>query len=149
MKYCNLSGKNKIRNPIGTYYVVDWGGLSDIEKIHDFTHLRRELFGSVDTPVCAVLANPTESHGKTIEHTVIKRNVSTEKKIAFEIDHYDRHLVRHDWAIDEKKQFIWKANLLGGGRLFHLIYRLSLLETLKEFIERRKNNEWIYNSGYV
>ncbi len=118
-----------------------------IEKIFDFTHLRRELFGRVDTPVCTVLANPTESKGNAIEHTVIKRMVSSEKKIAFEIDHYDRHFVRHDWATDEKKQFIWKTNLLGGGRLFHLIYRLTLLENLDTFIKNKK--DWIYSNGYI
>ncbi len=121
-----------------------------IEKIFDFTHLRRKLFGSVDTPVCVVLANPAESKEQKIEHTVIKRISSIEKKIFFEIDHYDRHFVCHDWATDEKKQFIWKTNLLGGGRLFHLIYRLSFLPTLKNFIKRKEkeNNKWIYSSGY-
>lgn len=105
-----------------------------IEQIFDFTHLRRVLFGSVDTPVCAVLADSRESNGNAIEHTVVKRVLSSEKKIAFEIDHYDCHVVPHDWAIDGAKQFIWKTNLLGGGRLFHFIYRLSLLPTLKNFI---------------
>jgi hypothetical protein len=44
VEYCNLSGKNKIRNPIGTYYVVDWGGLSDIEKIYDFLYRDATVF---------------------------------------------------------------------------------------------------------
>jgi len=121
-----------------------------IEKIYDFTHLRRELFGSADTPVCAVLSSSSESNGKEIEHTVIKCTISTEKKIYFEIDHYDRHFVRHDWATDEKKQFIWKTNLLGGGRLFHLIYRLSLLENFDTFIKNKvKERKWIYSNGYI
>lgn len=110
-----------------------------IEKIFDFTHLRRKLFGSVDTPVCAIFTNSTKSQGQKIEHTVIKRITTIEKKIAFEIDHYDRHFICHDWATDEKKQFVWKTNLLGGGRLFHLIYRLSLLPTLKDFIDSKNN----------
>jgi len=129
-----------------------------VEKIFDFTHLREVLFVKknnkyfVDhqkekekkrktgrTPVCAVLASPMKSSGNSIEHTVIKRIVTSEKKIALEIDHYDRHFVRHDWAIDAKKQFIWKTNLLEGGRLFHLIYRLSLLPTLKMFISSKDN----------
>jgi hypothetical protein len=38
VKYCDLSGKNKIRCPSGSYYVIDWGGLSDIEKIYDFLY---------------------------------------------------------------------------------------------------------------
>jgi hypothetical protein len=42
--FANLSGKNKIRCPKGTYYVVDWGGLSDIEKIYDFLYKDSNLF---------------------------------------------------------------------------------------------------------
>ncbi len=42
--YANLSNKNKIRNPKGTYYVVDWGGLSDLEKIHDFLYKDASVF---------------------------------------------------------------------------------------------------------
>jgi hypothetical protein len=38
VEYCGLSGKNKIRNPKGSYYVVDWGGLSDVEKIYEFLY---------------------------------------------------------------------------------------------------------------
>jgi hypothetical protein len=38
VKYCGLSGKNKIRSPKGSYYVVDWGGLSDVEKIYEFLY---------------------------------------------------------------------------------------------------------------
>ena len=61
-----------------------------------------------------------------------------------------RHQVRWDWATNEKMQFVWKTNLLGGGRLFHLIYRLSLLRTFREFINEKEkvNPEWIYEVGY-
>lgn len=44
VKYCDLSGKNKIRTPKGSYYVVDWGGLSDVEKIHDFLYKDANIF---------------------------------------------------------------------------------------------------------
>ncbi|HEY84332.1 MAG TPA: SAM-dependent DNA methyltransferase [Chloroflexi bacterium] len=141
--YNKTKSAQKHRNRIFTKFTI--------EKIFDFTHLREVLFVKKNpkyadnkkktgrTPVCAVLANPTESKEQKIEHTVVKRITATEKKIAFEIDHYDQHFVPHDWATDEKKQFIWKTNLLGGGRLFHLIYRLSLLPTLKDFIASKDN----------
>jgi hypothetical protein len=80
----------------------------------------------------------------------VKRELLGEQKLHFEIDYYDKHRVRWDWAVDEKKQFIWKTNLLGGGRLFHLVYRLSLLETLEQFLEeKKKKNKWLYNVGYI
>jgi type I restriction-modification system DNA methylase subunit len=140
--YDKTNSAQKYRNRLFTKFTI--------AKIFDFTHLRRSLFGSADTPVCAILSNTNGSNGQNIEHIVIKRIASIEKKILFEIDHHDRHFVRHDWAIDEAKQFVWKANLLGDGRLFHLIYRLSLLPTLKDFIssKEKENDEWIYSSGY-
>ncbi len=132
-----------------------------IEKIFDFTHLRKILFikkipkhsdnrRTGNMSVCAVLANPSESKGQAIEHIVVRHITSSENKITVETDHYDRHVVRHDWASDETKQFIWKTDLLGGGRLFHLIDRLSLLENLNSFIENKKkhNDEWIFQDGY-
>ena len=126
-----------------------------ISNIYDFTHLRETLFVKKNetkkrtgrTPVVALIAKNTPSECSSILHTVVKRTTSLEQKVRFEIDDYDRYLVKWDWAVDSTKQFIWKANLLGGGRLFHLIYRLSLLRTLKDYINSNQP-EWLYNSGY-
>lgn len=117
-----------------------------IEKIYDFTHLRRDLFHkTADTPVVAIIAENKPSQQNNIEHIVVKKINSTENKTRFEIDHYDRHVVAWNWAIDETKQFIWKCNLLGGGRLFHLIYRLSLVRCLNDIIQPN----WKFNIGYI
>ena len=131
------------RNQIFTNY--------SISKIFDFTHLRRDLFrGLADTPVTALIATNKPSEHEPIEHIIVKRCVSSEKKIRFEIDYYDNNLVRWDWAIDENKNFIWKTNLLGGGRLFHLIYRLNTLQNLGAYIdEKKKKNDWRFNIGYI
>jgi len=132
-----------------------------VEKIYDFTHLRETLFvknslkgsGSQKktgrTPVVAVILENVPSRYKSIEHIVVKRELFSEKKMRFEIDYYDRHQVRWDWATDEKMQMIWKTNLLGGGQLFHLIYRLNLLKKLGDFLEEKQlKNDWSYSSGY-
>ena len=133
-----------------------------VSKIYDFTHLRETLFTkktikgfgeqkkSGRIPVVNIVIENLPSNQQPIEHTIIKRELFSEKRIRFEIDYYDKHKVRWDWAIDGKKQFIWKTNLLGGGRLFHLIYRLSLFGSLKGLVERKKeeNPEWIYEVGY-
>lgn len=112
----------------------------NVQKIYDFTHLRRVLFHkTADTAIIAIIAENKTSNKKNIEHTIIKRIISTENKTHFEIDAYDCHFVPWNWATDETKQFIWKCNLLGGGRLFHLISKVSLLPTLKEFIEKQAN----------
>ena len=69
---------------------------------------------------------------------MVRRIDESENKLRFEIDHYDRHFVPWNWAVDKTKSFIWKCNLLGGGRLFHLIYRLSLLPKLIDFIDEKE-----------
>ncbi len=141
--YNKSNPSHKYRKEIFTNYTV--------EKIFDFTHLRRDLFHkSADTPVIALLVQNTPSNYEAIEHIVVKRQLLSERKIHFEIDYYDKHRVRWDWAVDEKKQFVWKTNLLGGGRLFHLVYRLSLLETLNDFLQGKEkiNENWLYRTGY-
>lgn len=138
-----LYNKSNTANQYRTDLYTDF----TVSKIFDFTHLRRILFHkTADTPVVALITENKPSNYQSIEHIVIKRMISTEKNIRFEIDDYDRHLVRWNWAVDESKQFVWKTNLLGGGRLFHLIYRLSLLDNLKQFT---KKEGWSYNIGYI
>ena len=44
VEFANLGGKNKIRCPKGTYYVVDWGGLTDVENIYDFLYKEATVF---------------------------------------------------------------------------------------------------------
>jgi type I restriction-modification system DNA methylase subunit len=141
--YSKARTSHQYRKQIFTDYTV--------EKIYDFTHLRRVLFHkTADTPVIALTINNQPSEYQSIEHIVVKRQFQSEHKMRFEIDYYDNHIVSYDKAINEKAHFIWKTNLLGGGRLFHLIYRLSLLRTLKEFINEKKKEgfKWLYQSGY-
>jgi len=118
-----------------------------VNKVFDFTHLRRDLFHkTADTAVVVVFLENQPSTNKPIEHTVIKRKLLSEKKIGFEIDYYDKHYVRLADAIDENKDFVWKTNLLGGGRLFNLIYRLSLLRTLEQFVNSKPG--WYHIRGF-
>ncbi len=122
----------------------------NIKVIFDFTPLKDTLFGSAKVSVCTIIAEPQPSKQEPIEHTIINRIINTENKLAFQIDHYDRHFVRWSWAVDENKQFIWKTNLLGGGRLFHLIDRLSMVDKLGQFLENKeKKSKWLYNVGYI
>jgi type I restriction-modification system DNA methylase subunit len=123
-----------------------------VSDIYDFTHLRETLFIKKGgkkkvgrTPVVALFAENKPSTFKAINHTVVKRTISVDQKVRFEIDDYDRHLVKWDWAVDPEKQFIWKTNLLGGGRLFHLIYRLNLFLKFGNLISEKK---WVSSIGY-
>lgn len=44
VNYCDLGGKNKIRCPKGTYYVCDWGSLTDVENIYHFLYNDATIF---------------------------------------------------------------------------------------------------------
>ena len=43
VKYCGVK-KNNIRQPKGTYYVIDWGGLLDVESFYEFLYKDANIF---------------------------------------------------------------------------------------------------------
>ena len=43
VKYANVK-RNNIRCPRGTYYVIDWGGLTDVENIYNFFYKDATVF---------------------------------------------------------------------------------------------------------
>ncbi|MBK8429237.1 MAG: hypothetical protein IPL27_26260 [Lewinellaceae bacterium] len=99
------------------------------------------------TPVLALVLQNKPSEYQSIEHIVVKREPLSERKLLFEIDYYDKHKVRWDWAIDDSKQFVWKTNLLVGGRLFNLVYRFSLQRSLSEFLKQKvRDNNWVISN---
>jgi methylase of polypeptide subunit release factors len=66
---------------------------------------------------------------KNILHLTFRRTKATRERILFEIDDYDLHFVNRQIAITNP--FIWKNNLLGGGRIRHTIEKLSAIDNLK------------------
>jgi hypothetical protein len=117
--------------------------LSEINTILDFTSIRK-LY-EADPKTIAVLAhadNPSE--GNQISHWTFRRTVSVKERICFELDHYDRHRVLQKEA--ECNSLIWRANLLGGGRLVAMSQRLCSMRTLAQYIEQ---NGWEYGEGFV
>jgi hypothetical protein len=65
----------------------------------------------------------------------------------FEIDHYDFHKVSKVDALENP--FVWKSNLLGGGRLVPLINKLTSFQSLKDFLDQRKKKGWVYGDGII
>lgn len=83
--------------------------------------------------------NPNFS--RNILHLTFRRTKATKERIFFEIDDYDLHFVNRQTAISNK--FIWKNNLLGGGRIKQTIEKLSNIKKLEEFFK----NYGIYGEG--
>lgn len=121
----------------------------DVKKIIDFTHLSDVLFhGSANVAVCATIAQNKKPSEDNLLHITVKRSNSTEKRAFFEIDHYDFHSVNYETALHNP--LVWKANLLGGGRLLRLINRLSNLRNLEEYLEEKKEKSgWKFGEGYI
>jgi N-6 DNA Methylase len=114
------------------------------EAILDFTSIR-QLYDGADPKTVAVLCTgrkPRDNHH--IQHLTFRRTFSVKERIAFELDHYDRHLVVQ--GSTEKQPWIWRANLLGGGRLQNLAARMDELPKLRDFFKRM---QWDYGEGFV
>lgn len=151
MKLLNEGGRMCLIQPSGLFYNENPRAflrrlLSENEFAHvlDFTSVRG-LFDEADTKIVAFIARrskPTPRH--RIAHLTFRRTFSVGEQIGFEIDHYDRHPVSQQQAVSAP--FIWKVNLLGGGRLAQLAVRMKEMGTFGEFIARKK---WEYGEGFI
>jgi len=115
-----------------------------IDTILDFVSIRK-LYEGADSKTIAVLAQPSEpSDDHQIKHQTFRRTVSVKEHICFELDHYDWHHVSQKQA--ETNPYVWRSNLLGGGRLFDISQRLQSMRKLAEYI---KQQGWDYGNGFI
>jgi len=115
-----------------------------VETIFDFVSIRN-LYETADPKTVAVFARnniPTLAHN--INHWTFRRTVVVKEKICFELDRYDHHRITQKEA--ENNLYIWRANLLGGGRLIEILQRLQKMRTLSEYI---KEKGWYYGGGFT
>lgn len=119
----------------------------NVLQILDLTNLRRVLFDKADVPTAIIFTEANEPDEKSILHIIVSKTKSAKEKIYFEIDHYDFNEVTRAEA--NESNFIWKANLLGGRRLFSLVNRLSKLRTLEEFITSKFSSGWKMREGFI
>ncbi len=114
-----------------------------VEAVLDFTSIRK-LY-EADPKTIAVIAQagrPTSDH--VIDHWTFRRTVSVQERMWFELDHYDHHRVEQSHA--ESDPFIWRVNLLGGGRLLNVSQRLRAITTLENYV---KAKGWDYGEGFI
>ena len=102
-----------------------------VEQIFDFTPLARNgaLWDGVDVDTAAVfVTNAKPNHNKNVLHAIFRRTKANQERIYFEIDKYDLHFILRDEICAEP--YLFKINLLGGGRIKNLVHRLNDLTTL-------------------
>jgi hypothetical protein len=115
-----------------------------IDTVLDFVSIRK-LYEGADAKTIALLAQASEpSNDHRITHQTFRRTVSVKEHICFELDHYDRQHVSQKQV--EEYPYIWRSNLIGGGRLFDISRRLQSMRKLGKFI---KQKEWDYGEGFI
>ncbi len=117
-----------------------------VERILDFVSIRK-LY-EADPKTIAILARPSQPDtDHRIAHWTFRRTVSVKERICFELDHYDRHMVRQQDA--ETDPLVWRANLLGGGRLTEISRSLRNMRTLGQFLDENRSKGWDYGEGFI
>jgi type I restriction-modification system DNA methylase subunit len=117
----------------------------NILQILDLSNLRRVLFEKADVPTAIIFAQAQKPDEKPIVHITVSKSKSAKERLLFELDHYDFHEVNKEEAASSK--FIWKANLLGGRRVFYLVERLRKLRTIGKFVDA--NPAWTMREGFI
>jgi hypothetical protein len=114
------------------------------QEVLDFTSIRN-LFDGADPKTIAIHARGRmQAKPDFLYHLTFRRTFSATQRIGFELDHYDRHRITQKAA--EDSLFIWRANLLGGGRLVEMSERFASLRNLDRFIDHKK---WEYSEGFI
>ena len=114
-----------------------------IDTIHDLTSIRN-LYQASKQTVAISICNVRQEDNHAISHWTFRRTTSVNERICFELDHYDYHHVFQEQA--ENNPYIWRANLLGGGRLIGLSQRLRNARPLVKYIEEKG---WDYCEGFI
>lgn len=119
-----------------------------IDQVFDFTPLEEVLFKNAEVAAAAVIGRNEQPTADKILHLTFRRTKALKEKLLFELDPYDFHWVPRE-SVNERK-YVWKINLLGGGRLHRMMDRLLKdSETLGEYLERkRKDHGWQFGEGY-
>src|SRR5690606_5956261 len=110
--------------------------------------LADKLWGRKNVATVAVFLQKSIPDSKDVLHLIANRTFSNTNRLFLEFDHYDFHTVSKEAILDNP--YVWKANLLGGGRIVQLIERLSELPTIGEYLNRkRKENQWVFGDGFI
>lgn len=120
----------------------------NIPQIIDFTFLRNSLFVNANVAVVSVFAQKQKPTTEDILHVTVRRTKANKERNYVEIDHYDFHDVPKQVA--RTSDFVWKCNLVGGGRIYHLVQKLKdRYLTLEDYLlDKKANKQWEFGQGY-
>ena len=117
-------------------------------QIIDFTKLADTLWGKKKVATAAIFLQNSKPDHQDVMHIVANRTFSNVNRLFMEFDHYDFHVVSKEAVLNSP--FVWKANLLGGGRLSQLVERLAQLPKFGDYLKlKRVKNGWIFGDGFI
>jgi len=117
-------------------------------QLIDLTKLADKLWGKTTVSTAAVFFQNSQPDAEPVLHLVANRNFSNVNRLFLEFDHYDFHYVSKFDLIHSP--YIWKANLLGGGRILRLLNDLSDQPKLIEYLKEKKTkNGWVFGEGFI
>lgn len=117
-------------------------------QILDFTKLADKLWGRKNVATAAIFLQNSLPNNDDVVHIVANRTFSNSNRLFLEFDFYDFHKVSKDTILHDP--YIWKANLLGGGRIVQLIERLAKIPTFGNFLKiKKKNDGWVFGDGFI
>ena len=122
-------------------------GCYAINIVFDFTPLSGVFFKAQVATAAVIGYNAPSDEGKIL-HVIFRRTKTLKEKLLFELDPYDFHWVSKEAVA--RKPYVWKTNLLGGGRLHRMTDRLFTgTFTIGEYLEhKRENDGWQFGEGY-
>jgi hypothetical protein len=118
----------------------------DVREILDFISVRG-LFkkGDADTKVIVVVADAIKpSPERKVLHATFRRSGRVDAEQGFDIDYYDLHWLPR--ALSLSNDGVWRADLLGGGRVLGFVDRLRAMITLGKYTNRPG---WDVGEGFI
>jgi hypothetical protein len=118
----------------------------DVRELLDFISVRG-LFhkGGADTKVIVVLAVASAPPlNRRILHATFRRSGRADAEQGFDIDYYDLHWLPRQLALSNDS--VWRADLLGGGRVLGLVDRLKKFRTIGQYAE---DQGWDFGEGFI
>lgn len=118
----------------------------DVREVLDFISVRG-LFqkGGVDTKVIVVVAEAVSPPvDRKILHATFRRSGRVDAEQGFDIDYYDLHWLPRQLVLNNDG--VWRADLLGGGRVLGFVDRLKKFRTLGQYAE---DQGWDFGEGFI
>lgn len=143
---CMLQQYNLLYNQQSLSFRRDFIAKWDVREILDFVSVRG-LFqkGGADTKVIVVLAEAAKpAADRRILHATFRRSGRVDAEQGFDIDYYDLHWLPRALALGNDG--VWRADLLGGGRVLGFLDRLKTFRTLGQYAA---DQGWDFGEGFI